>query len=299
VWGGNEYDWISAQIVGLLIVGILALVLFVVQELRTPEPIMSMELFRSKVFRVTSAIGFIVGFAMFGSIIYLSIYLQVVRGATPTEAGLQLLPLMIGMLITSIVSGRLITRWGRYKVFPIIGTALSAIGLFLLSRLGADASYLQIALGMFVLGAGLGNVMQVLVLAVQNTIDPKQMGAATSASAFFRSIGGSFGAAAFGAIWAARLTAELSAAVPAGTSTAGLANATASMANIQALPPAAQEIVLGAFARAMDTTFLIAVPIMVIGFILALTLPEVHLSRTQDTEHVLADDAAVPLPLME
>ena len=299
VWGGHQYDWASPQIIGLLVGGVLALVLFVFQELRTPEPIISMDLFRSRVFRVTSSIGFIVGFAMFGSIIYLSIYLQVVLGSTPTESGLQLLPLMFGLLVTSVISGRLITRWGRYKIFPIIGTALAAIGLYLLSRLGVDSPYLQVALGMLILGAGLGNVMQVLVLAVQNTIDPKQMGAATSASTFFRSIGGSFGTAAFGAIWSARLSAELSSAVPAGSTLPDLTNATASMASIHALPAQAQEIVLGAFARAMDTTFLIAVPIMVVGFILALTLPEVHLSRTQDTKHVLADDAGVMLPISD
>ena len=205
VWGGHEYDWVSPQIGGLFFGGVIALVLFVLQELRTDEPIISMSLFRSRVFRVTSMIGFIVGFAMFGSIIYLSLYLQVVLGASPTESGLMLLPLMFGLLVTSIVSGRLITRWGRYKIFPIIGTALAAAGLFLLSRLGVDAPYSQIAIGMLVLGAGLGNVMQVLVLAVQNTIDPKEMGAATSASTFFRSIGGSFGTAAFGAIWACLL----------------------------------------------------------------------------------------------
>jgi EmrB/QacA subfamily drug resistance transporter len=299
VWGGHEYDWVSPQIGGLFFGGVIALVLFVLQELRTDEPIISMSLFRSRVFRVTSMIGFIVGFAMFGSIIYLSLYLQVVLGASPTESGLMLLPLMFGLLVTSIVSGRLITRWGRYKIFPIIGTALAAAGLFLLSRLGVDAPYSQIAIGMLVLGAGLGNVMQVLVLAVQNTIDPKEMGAATSASTFFRSIGGSFGTAAFGAIWAARLSAELAAAVPAGSSVPAIDHAAASLSNIQALPPEAQDIVLGAFARAMDTTFLIAVPFMLVAFALSLVLPEVRLRKTQDTEHVLADDAAVPLPTLD
>jgi EmrB/QacA subfamily drug resistance transporter len=299
VWGGHEYDWLSPQIVGLAVGGVAALVWFVLQELRTPEPIISMELFKSRVFRLTSIVGFIVGFAMFGTIIYLSLYLQVVKGSTPTMSGLQLLPLMFGLLITSIVSGRLITRTGRYKIFPIIGTALAAIGLFMLSQLGVDASYWQIAAGMFVLGAGLGNVMQVLILAVQNTVDPRQMGAATSASTFFRSIGGSFGTAAFGAIWAARLSAELAASIPAGSSAPAIDHATASLSNIQALPPEAQTVVLEAFAKAMDFTFLVAVPFMVFAFVLALFLPEVKLRKTQDTEHVLADDAAVPLPTLD
>ncbi len=298
VWGGHQYEWLSPQIVGLSLGGVLALVLFVVQELRVPEPIVSMELFRSKVFRLTSAVGFIAGFAMFGAIVYLSLYLQVVRGASPTAAGLQLVPLMIGQLSTSIISGRLITRTGKYKIYPIIGTALASVGLFMLSRLGSDAPYLEVALGMLVLGAGLGNVMQVLILAVQNTVDPKQMGAATSASTFFRSIGGSFGTAAFGAIWTARLSVELAASLPPSSNVA-IDNASASMANIRALPPQLQATVIEAFARAMDTTFLVAVPLMLIAFVIALFLPEVYLRKTQDVEHVLADDAAVPLATLD
>jgi hypothetical protein len=234
---------------------------------------------------------------MFGSIVYLSIYFQVVRGATPTEAGLMLLPLMVGVLLTSILSGQLITKMGRYKIFPIIGTGLATIGLYLMSHMGVDSPYWFSALAMFVLGAGLGNVMQVLVLAVQNTVAPQQMGAATSGSTFFRSIGGSFGTAFFGAVWTARLAAELSGVFPNGTGGGG--DVTSSIGNIQSLPETIQEQVLGAFARAMDTTFLVAVPFMAVAFVLALVLPEVRLRTHQDTAHVLADDAAVPLPMME
>jgi MFS family permease len=255
-----------------------------------------MTLFSNKVFRVSSMIGFIVGFAMFGSIVYLSIYFQVVRGATPTEAGLMLLPLMVGVLLTSILSGQLITKMGRYKIFPIIGTALATIGLYLMSHMGVDSPFWFSALAMFILGAGLGNVMQVLVLAVQNTVAPQQMGAATSGSTFFRSIGGSFGTAFFGAVWTARLAAELSGVFPNG---GGGGDVTSSITNITSLPADIQEQVLGAFARAMDTTFLVAVPFMAVAFVLALVLPEVRLRTHQDTAHVLADDAAVPLPVME
>ncbi len=297
VWGGQQFDWASPEILGLIAFGVGTLALFVWQELRTPEPIVSMKLFRDKVFTVTSGIGFVIGFAMFGSIIYLSIYLQVVYGSTPTEAGLQLLPLMAGMLVTSIGSGLLITRFGRYKIFPIIGTALAAVGLLLFSRLEADTPYWQIAVAMLVLGTGLGNVMQVLVLAVQNTVPQREIGAATSASTFFRSIGGSFGTAVFGAVWAARLAAELTAALPGGA-TSGEAP-TSSLDAIQALPPEAQAAVLDAFARAIDTTFLVAVPIMLVGFVLALFLPEVPLRRTHNIEEMIADDAAVPLPSYE
>jgi EmrB/QacA subfamily drug resistance transporter len=294
VWGGQQYDWGSAQIVGLTVLGVSALVAFVLHERRVPEPMVSMDLFRDRVFSVTSAIGFVTGFAMFGSIVYLSIYLQVVNGATPTTAGLQLLPLMAGILVTSIVSGRLITRTGHYKVFPIIGTALATIGLFLLSRLGGDTPYWQIAVAMVVLGAGLGNVMQVLVLAVQNSVPPREIGSATSGSTFFRSIGGAFGTAVFGAVWTARLAAELSEVMPAGSAAQG--DPTSSLAVIRALPEELQAAVLDAFARAIDTTFLVAVPIMAVAFVLAWFVPELPLRRTHSMEDDLAADAGVPLP---
>jgi len=295
VWGGQQYDWNSPTIIGLAVGGVAVLALFVWHELRIDEPIVPMTLFANKVFRVTSMVGFIVGFAMFGSIVYLSIYFQVVRGATPTMAGLMLLPLMVGILLTSILSGQLIARLGRYKIFPIIGTGLAAVGILMLSRLGVDSPYWYNALAMFVLGAGLGNVMQTLVLAVQNTVAPQQMGAATSGSTFFRSIGGSFGTAFFGAVWTARLSAELAAAFPGGTDQLG--GATSSISSIEALPPEIQATVLQAFADAIDTTFLVAVPFMVVAFLLAWLLPEVRLKTQRDVAHELADDAAVPLPM--
>ena len=214
VWGGNEYAWGSAEIIGLTVLGVATLAAFVWQELRAPEPMVSMDLFRNRVFTITSGIGFVVGFAMFGSIVYLSIYLQVVNGSSPTVAGLQLLPLMAGLLFTSILSGRLITRTGNYKPYPIIGTALATAGLLLLSQLSSSTPYWQTAIAMLVLGAGLGNVMQVLVLAVQNSVEPRDIGTATSGSTFFRSMGGAFGTAVFGAVWAARLATEMSAVMP-------------------------------------------------------------------------------------
>jgi hypothetical protein len=180
-------------------------------------------------------------------------------------------------------------------VFPIIGTGLAAIGIYMMSKLGVDSPFWYNALAMFILGAGLGNVMQTLVLAVQNTVAPQQMGAATSGATFFRSIGGSFGTAFFGAVWAARLTAELNAAFPGGTGQIG--DATSSIGSIEALPPAIQETVLQAFANAIDTTFLVAVPFMVVAFLLAWLLPEVRLKTKRDVAHELADDAAVPLPM--
>jgi EmrB/QacA subfamily drug resistance transporter len=280
VWGGNQYAWGSAQIIGLAVAGLVALTFFVLQELRHPEPMVPLTLFRNGVFSVTSGIGFVVGFAMFGSIVYLSIYLQVVYGSSPTVAGLQLLPLMVGLLITSILSGRLITRTGRYKIFPIIGSGLATIALFLLSNLAGDTPYWQIAIAAFILGAGLGNMMQVLILAVQNAVAPKDIGTATSGAAFFRSIGGSFGTAVFGAVWAARLTSELKTVLPPGVQTGG--DPRSSMSIIHSLPADLQSEVLGAFARATDFTFLMAVPIMAIAFVLAWFVPHVALRKEHD-----------------
>ncbi len=284
VWGGNEYAWGSPQIIGMSVLGVTSIVAFVFQELRVPEPMVSMDLFRNRVFSITSGIGFVTGFAMFGSIVYLSIYLQVVYGSSPTTAGLQLLPLMVGVLFTSILSGRLITRTGKYKPYPIIGTVLATVGLYMLSQLGGTTPYWQIAIAMVVLGAGLGNLMQVLVLVVQNSVEPKDIGTATSGATFFRSIGGSFGTAVFGAVWAARLTTEMAEIMPKGSSGS---DPTTSMANIQALPPELQSEVLGAFARAIDTTFLVAVPIMAVAFALTLFVPQVRL-RTRD-DHGMPD----------
>ncbi len=296
VWGGQRYTWGSPQIIGLAVTGTLALVLFVFQELRHPEPMIPMNMFKLPVMRVSSAIGFVVGFSLFGAIVYLSIYMQVVRGATPTAAGLQLLPLMIGLLVTSVLSGRMITRTGKYKIYPIIGTGLATVGLFMLSTVNQDTSLWFLSLAMLILGAGLGNVMQVLIIAVQNNVDARQLGAATSTSTFFRSIGGSFGTAVFGAVWTAQLAAQLALELP-GLSTTGQngGKLTSSIDNITSLPPDVQDHVLTAMSHAIDNTFLFAVPFMAFAFLLSFFLKEVPLRKRQDLAHELADDAAVPM----
>jgi EmrB/QacA subfamily drug resistance transporter len=286
VWGGHTYDWTSPQIIGLSLAGVLTIAVFVWHELRVDEPIVPMTLFSNKVFRVSSIIGFIVGFAMFGSIVYLSIYFQVVRGATPTEAGLMLLPLMVGVLLTSILSGQLITKMGRYKVFPIIGTALATIGLFMLSKLGVDAPYAYAALAMFVLGAGMGNVMQVLVLAVQNAVDYRLLGVATSGSTLFRQVGGSIGVSMFGAIFANRLATELADRLPAGAHIPAVANPVV----ISQLPPTIHEPYLQAFVAALQPIFLAAAVISVVAFALTWLLREVPL-RTRSGLDILEEQA--------
>ena len=179
-WGGVQYAWASATIVGLFAGGAVLVVLFVLQERRAAEPVVPLSLFRNGVFNVSTGTGFIVGLAMFGAITYLPLYMQVVHGVTPTSSGLRLLPLMGGVLGASIGGGRLISRLGRYKMFPIVGTALMAIGMYLLSRLGPHTSFALAYVYMLLLGLGLGFVMQVLILAVQNAVDYRNLGVATS-----------------------------------------------------------------------------------------------------------------------
>jgi EmrB/QacA subfamily drug resistance transporter len=221
-WGGTEYAWGSAEIIGLGIAGVVLLAAFVFVERRVAEPIVPLDLFRNSVFSVSSAVGFIVGFAMFGAIVFLPQYQQIVKGVSPTTSRLLLLPLMAGLLVASIGSGQLITRYGRYKLFPITGTALMTLGLFLLSTLGPKTSQVVSSIYMAVLGLGLGLVMQVLVLAVQNSVEYRDLGTATSVSTFFRSIGGSFGVAIFGTIFNNVFKHHLSHDLPAGFASVAL-----------------------------------------------------------------------------
>lgn len=273
--------------------------LFILQELRHPEPLVPLSMFRLSVLRIASAMGFVIGFAMFGAIVYLSIFMQVVRGATPTSAGLQLLPLMMGLLITSIVSGRLITRTGKYKIFPMVGSGVAALGMYMLSHCGVHTDLWFLWLSAFVLGAGLGGCMQVLMIAVQNSVEPAQLGAATSTSTFFRSIGGSFGTAVFGAIWTAQLAKELARNLPPGVSeqlAASGHSVSASMGNFSDLPRTIHDAVVLSFANAIDHTFLVAVPVMLVAFGLSFFLKEVRLKSTPSLEDELEHDAPLPLP---
>jgi len=273
--GGTTYPWASWQIVALMVASVVLTPLFVLVESRAAEPIVPLALFRNRTFSVTSAIGFIIGFALFGAITYLPLYLQITKGASPTKSGLMLTPLMAGLLITSILSGQLITRYGRYRPFPIIGTAVTALGLFLLALLQVGTS-IWIAMGFaMVLGLGLGMVMQVLVLAAQNSVDPKDMGVATSGSTLFRQIGGSIGVAVFGTIFANRLGVELATRLPAGARLPS----TNDPAAIRALPAPVRIAFEDAFAAALHPVFFAAGAIAVGAFLLTWFLREVPLRR--------------------
>jgi EmrB/QacA subfamily drug resistance transporter len=283
--GGTTYPWGSAEIVILGAAGVALTVAFVAVERRATEPVIPLHLFANRVFAAASAIGFVVGFAMFGAITFLPLFLQIVKGVNPTVSGLRLLPLLGGLIVTSAGSGQLISRYGRYKVFPIVGTALMTVGLFLLSRLGPSTSTALTSVYMFVFGVGLGCVMQVLVIAVQNAVDYKDLGAATSGATFFRSMGGSFGTAIFGAIFANLLTGNLSHYLKGVTVPAGLSGASISPASLSKLPPQVQAGYVNAYAHSLQTVFLVAVPVAGVAFLLTWLLPELQLRKTTEATH--------------
>jgi predicted MFS family arabinose efflux permease len=277
--GGTAYPWSSPMSIGLIGVSVLSLVLFVLAERRAAEPVLPLHLFRQQTFVITSAVGWIVGFALFGSVTYFPLYLQVVKGVSPTASGMQMVPMMGGMLVASIASGQLISRTGRYKIFPLLGTAVMTVGLFMLSRLTPATSNAVASLLMLVLGIGLGMVMQVLVIAVQNDVEYRDLGVATSGATLFRLIGGSLGTAILGAIFAARLSANLAHALPAGMS-AGAAARNMSVQALLRLSPGVRAAYANAFTAALDTVFLVATVMCGIGFVLTWLLPERPLRAT-------------------
>ena len=273
--GGTTYKWGSPEIIGMGAAAIVLLAAFVRVERRAAEPVLPLRLFRNPIFDVTSAIGLIVGFALFGSVTYLPLFLQVVHGASPTSSGLQILPLVGGLLVTSISSGRIISNTGIYKPFPIAGTATMVVGLSLLSTTHANTSRGLVSVYMFILGLGLGMVMQVLVLVVQNAVDYKDLGVATSGATLFRSIGGSVGVAILGSIFSTRLTHNLAATVPAravGNLPGGVAHA--SPTALKRLPPAIHTAYVGAFANSLDTVFAVAAGVAGVAFLLSWTLQQ-------------------------
>jgi EmrB/QacA subfamily drug resistance transporter len=278
-FAGKEYGWTSAIGLGLVAGFFILTALFVLVEQRTAEPIIPMALFNNRVFRVANAFGFLAGATMFGGIIFLPLYMQTVMGLSPTRSGLALLPMVVGMFGASISSGQLISRTGRYKVFPIVGAAIIAVALFLLSTIGVGTPYWRVAIFAFLFGSGLGLTMQTITTAVQNSVDRRDMGTATSATTFFRSLGGSIGVALFGAVLSNRLAYHLSQALgslPSGSAAPGQLDANNIQA-IQALTEPARSLVLGAFAAAIDDVFRFGVPLVLIALVVALFIPEMPL----------------------
>ena len=280
-WAGSEYAWGSPEIVGLGALAVVTLVIFCWIETRAAEPIIPLWLFKNRTFTVTSGVGFIIGFSMFGAIIYLPLYLQVVHGVSPTVSGLELLPMIGGMLLTFILSGRLVTSTGRYKVFPIVGTAVLTVGLLLLTLLGSHTPYVEVAAFMFVTGLGIGLVMQVLVVAVQNSVPHSQLGVATATSTFFRTIGGAFGVAVLGAVFASQLASQLKLhATAAELKLLSGSNLSANPAQIDHLPAVQRAFVINAFSHSVESAFMVAVPFIVLGFVLSWFIKEIPLRTT-------------------
>jgi EmrB/QacA subfamily drug resistance transporter len=300
-WAGPELGWTSRTALTLLVGGLVLAVVFVLVELRADEPIIPMRLFGNSIFSIANLFGFLIGVAMFGAMIFLPVYLQVVDGMSPTRSGLAMLPMVVGIFTTSIVAGQLMSRTGRYKVFPILGAGIVTVALLLMSRLGADTPYWYAALAMYVLGFGLGCTMQVLVVVVQNSVARSDMGVATASVAFFRQMGGSFGTALFGAILTSRLAVHLTERLgnaPAGVDPQALGNAEA-MANdvqaINALPEQVRELVTGAFSDALSDMFLTAVPLVLVALLVAFFIKEVPLG-TRRSEEATQPQPAGPVP---
>jgi EmrB/QacA subfamily drug resistance transporter len=292
-WAGPDEGWGSFDGIALLTLGAMLACAFVFIESRAAEPIIPLELFKVSVFRTSNLYSFILGFAMFGAIVFLPVYLQVVQGYSPTESGLAFLPMVVGIFSTSISSGIAMSRTGRYKVFPIAGAVTVIVALFLLSRLTVDSPYWQAAIFFYLFGAGLGFSMQIVVTIVQNAVDRRHMGTATSSVAFFRSMGGTFGAAVFGAILSARLATHIS-AVTSGAGDVGDIN-TSNVQKIAQLPEPVKGLVLKAFAASLHDMFLWAIPAVLVALAVSLFIRELPLKARQAPSPEVAEPAEVAL----
>ncbi|MEV8586541.1 MFS transporter [Streptomyces sp. NPDC051180] len=295
--GGTTWAWGSPQIIGLAVLGGVLLVWFVRVERRAVEPVLPLKLFAIRTFSLVAVISFVIGFAMFGAMTYLPTFLQVVQGVTPTMSGVHMLPMVLGLLSTSTASGQIVSRTGRWKVFPIAGTAITCVGLLLLHRLDENSSDAEMSVCFFVFGAGLGLVMQVLVLVVQNAVSYEDLGVATSGATFFRSIGASFGVAVFGTIFTSRLIGKLDEVfasagqdLPAGV---GPEQVAADPRAIATLPPDLRPAVLHAYAESITDVFLYAAPVVLVAFVVAWFLKEDKLRASvtaPDTSQTLASN---------
>ncbi|MET8084008.1 MDR family MFS transporter [Micromonospora sp. NPDC005237] len=284
-WGGNEYPWGSGLIIGLFVAGAVLAVLFVLQEARVAEPILPLRLFRSATFALANSAGFVLGLVMFGSIIFIPLYLQIVKGASPTRSGLLMLPMMAGIIVTSILTGRAMSRIGRYKWFPVAGAVTLLVGMLLFTRLQVGTS-LWVAFGfMVVIGVGLGLCMQSLVLAVQNAVSVRDLGAGTSSATFFRSLGGSFGVAILGTVLSSRLNSQLADRLPgaiaqlppeqrAAVAASGGTNISINdPATIMALPGAVRAAIQASFVESLHLVFLTTGLVAIVAVLVTLAMP--------------------------
>ena len=283
-WGGSEYAWGSPEIIGLAMVGVAAVAGFLRAEPRAVEPMLPLHLFRIRNFSLVSALGFLVGLAMFGAITFLPLYQQTVQGASATISGLLLTPMMVGVMLTSIVAGQVTTKTGRYKIFPVIGSVGMGAGMILLTQLGPVTSRVTSGLFMVVLGLGMGLLMQTTLLIAQNSVELKDIGVASSSRIFFQQIGGSIGVSLFGALFAKQLTDSLSAARPGAAAGLHISNGQFNPATVKVLPAPIQHDLFIAIAHAIDTVFIWAIPAMVAAFVVSLFIKEIPLRGRPDAE---------------
>jgi EmrB/QacA subfamily drug resistance transporter len=278
-WGGTQYDWDSPTIIGLIITAVVTAALFVLAEYKAAEPIIPLKLFRSRNFVVATIAGLVIGISMFGALAYLPTYLQMVTGVSATVSGYLLLPMIVGLMVTTIGTGQLVARTGRYKWMPLASMAVLAIGLVLLSTLTVDTPLWQMLSYLFVMGAGIGLGMQNLILIVQNSFPNREVGTATAANNFFREIGASMGGAIVGALFTNRLTDILAENLPAGAG-AGTSMNSLTPAAVNDLPSAIRDVIVSAYNDALTPVFLMLVPLVVVGFLVVLFLKEVPLRNT-------------------
>jgi len=294
---GPENGWNDSRTVITLLAGVIFAVLFVIWELRAKEPILPMNLFKNRTFTLTSIIGFIIGAGMFGAIVMLPLYLQIIQGNSATDAGLRLIPLMIGILTFTVTSGRLITKTGRYKKYPVSGTLLMAFGVYLMSTAHVSTPYWQIAIFAVIIGGGLGLCMQTIVIAVQNAVEFKDLGIATSSNTFFRSLGGAFGTAIFGTILSNRVAENLQTQLGGSTAVEPgiLETLTSNTSIIATLPAEIQAKVLEAFADSFQVVFLSAFPVVALAFFFSIALEEKPLQDSQSHASARQDAAGEAL----
>lgn len=274
VWGGVTYPWGSNEIIGLFATAAVCAILFVWREQLAAEPLLPLRLFKNEIFSVTTLLSLVVGIVMFGALIFLPEYQQIVRGDSPIKSGLMLLPLIVGLMLASMTSGRIISKIGRYRLFPIIGSTFIAVAFWLFSHITATTPRWELGAWMVILGMGIGQVMPVLTLAVQNAVDRRDLGTATSSVVFFRTIGSALGAAMFGAILANRLVAHITHVLPGAVGAQAAKGLQHSAASLSQLPAATQNLVLSAFAESFHDVFLIGIPFAVVALLIAFALKE-------------------------
>jgi EmrB/QacA subfamily drug resistance transporter len=293
-WGGSQYAWGSWEIIMLAVITAAAIAAFFVVEARAGEPVLPLHVFKNRNFSVASGMSFLLGFLMLGAMTFLPLYQQTVQHASPTTSGLLLIPLMLGSTVTTLIAGQITTRTGRYKILPVIGGAVMTLAVYLLTRLGPDTTRLNSALYFVVLGVGMGFLMQITSLIVQNSVEQKDMGVASSSRAFFQQIGGSMGVAVFGAIFIHRLTSAMASKLPGVHLRAG--GSTLNPATINGLPAAIKQAAFFAISKGLDTVFWWTIPASVLVFLLALWVKEIPLRGRHDSP---AQQATAPPEQLE